>query len=724
MRKFFLFIGAMMLAVTSLQASERVVWSGNQPISWNQSKYTGITQLLVKNFDDLQEGEVIKVYTTPKIASSDVQHQLKHITSDYSWTDITGPTAVNGVVCYTPSSSSILTDIVERGLIITGQGYDLTKITIASANGEATIAKYDSVQISWATGGFQFVTKNYVPVPSFSSVRQNSTIRIYTEPVGSNPNYQLRYLSKDSKRISVTPTLYDNAMVYTVPTEAISDSIRAKGLVITGIHYAVNRISIQDNRVFNMCDGDSTLTWWPYVCYMDKYISDIALNDTIVVTVKSREDGKDIWAQLRVCTENGTVGHYVPFTLYSDPVGDFPKEYKVVVDESFLANLASDNHLYLAGAQAVVSKVELRKKDTFVPTETTIWTANGKGISWNSEIYTGEQFNTKPIWDQPDLVGLENVAVGDILTFHVTAGQDNPTYQIDHKRGDGWSWTKINEDVNTDNAPTTTGAKGYFTYTVSDSTFATIPTRGIVFTGIGYNIDFITRTIPASNLTLNDNVNESTKLSRLQALDGSANITINRTLYKDGYYNTLCLPFDVPTLSGTPLEGATVRAFESAEVVGDMVYVTINDAQSLSAGVPYLVRFEEGEDINAMTFNDVTVTATSGGATESTVMNFNGILQPTELTASEDYLFLGANNTLYWPETDAELKGFRAYFKVNTGAGAPPRGMRACLHEGPVSNPTSVENTFIDCAVEKRIENGQIIIIKDGIQYNILGQRQ
>ena len=727
MRKFFLFIGAMMLAVTSLQASERVVWSGNQPISWSPATFAGLNYYKVQNFNDLQPGETIKIYTKRYFSDWNTQYTLVYLPSGV-WTSISTDDFNNnpsdGIIRYTPSAEKVA-DIASNGLIVSGIGYDLRQVAIASANGEKTIANYDTLKISWANNGtgVQFMTKS--ASVDFSQVSQGSTIKIYTEAADNNPTYALRYIDNTSKWswIPASHSFANDVMSYKVPTRAISDSIRNRGIVLTGNKYAINRIAVESTRDVILWEGEEVFTTWGGKCEMKDYKGFISEGDSIYVLVSDTDRYVSSSPQVQVRWDpSSTAKRFVTFQCKKAET--FPREYGMLVADTMVNQMAETNRLYINGIGVTVNRVRLRKAANDAQ-ETTVWTAKGKAISWEEApqlTYAGVQFDT---WaETTPNIDLTSVQAGDVFTVHVTAGKDNPSYQVNHKRGTEWTWTRIDEDFNTTNAPITAGAKGYFTYTVSDSTAATIPDRGIVFTGIGYNIDFITRTIPASNLTLNDNVDESTKLIRLQALGGPANITINRTLYKDSYYNTLCLPFDVPTLTGTPLEGATVRAFESAEVVGDMVYVTINDAQSLSAGVPYLVRFEEGEDINAMTFNDVTVTATSGGATESTVMNFNGILRPTELTASEEYLFLGANNTLYWPEASAELKGFRAYFKVNTGAGAPPRGMRACLHEGPVSNPTSIENTFIDSAVEKRIENGQIIIIKDGIQYNILGQRQ
>ena len=53
-----------------------------------------------------------------------------------------------------------------------------------------------------------------------------------------------------------------------------------------------------------------------------------------------------------------------------------------------------------------------------------------------------------------------------------------------------------------------------------------------------------------------------------------ANVTLTgRTLYKDGAWNTICLPFDV-TIAGSPLAGATARPLTSASIEGTTLTLT------------------------------------------------------------------------------------------------------------------------------------------------------
>lgn len=206
----------------------------------------------------------------------------------------------------------------------------------------------------------------------------------------------------------------------------------------------------------------------------------------------------------------------------------------------------------------------------------------------------------------------------------------------------------------------------------------------------------------------------------------TVDFTINRTLYCDGYYNTLCLPFNLASLDGTPLEDATVMEYAGAEISGtgsDLTLdVTIEPVTSIEAGKPYLVSFPSGSDITSMTFRGVTISTTTPQTIESAGLNMVGILAPTPLDDAENMLFLGANNTLYWSDNSNPLKGFRAYFEISGGSSAPIRHGMAARIVQKTDVTTAAETVTRNADVQKHIINGQLIIIRDGIQYNALGQ--
>lgn len=79
-------------------------------------------------------------------------------------------------------------------------------------------------------------------------------------------------------------------------------------------------------------------------------------------------------------------------------------------------------------------------------------------------------------------------------------------------------------------------------------------------------------------------------------------VTISgRTFYRDGSVTTLCLPFELKSLDGTPLEGATLRTLQSASYDGTNKKLTLHfggSFTSLEAGKPYLVKWDTPQETN------------------------------------------------------------------------------------------------------------------------------
>ena len=225
------------------------------------------------------------------------------------------------------------------------------------------------------------------------------------------------------------------------------------------------------------------------------------------------------------------------------------------------------------------------------------------------------------------------------------------------------------------------------------------------------------------NLTFADTDNSEA----LSAANGKrANVTINRTIYCDGDYNTLCLPFSLATLTGTPLEDATVYAYKYAVLEPDELQVRIYETENgIQAGVPYLLKISAESNITSMTFSDVTITAAEGKTIgKDEAVEFIGILKPQAFTADDETtLFVSTENNLAWASVSASLKSFRAFFKRTASAPAPLRpGMRAriVVQEEVVTGVDETQGNGVQCI--KLIENEQLVIIRNGVKYNVQGQ--
>ena len=213
-------------------------------------------------------------------------------------------------------------------------------------------------------------------------------------------------------------------------------------------------------------------------------------------------------------------------------------------------------------------------------------------------------------------------------------------------------------------------------------------------------------------------------------------IDINRTLYRDGAFNTLCLPFDMDAaaIAASPLTGCELYEFVSASKVGDDLNIVISETDAIDAGVPYLIRWANTGDIipKPLTFTDVYIKRNTGltvGNPED--IRFVGIIGQHQLPLDDhNNLFVGAANTLYWPDnTDSKMNGFRAYFAIphETPSGAPlRRGMPARLVERE-DIPSAIEQAELPeqgKAVFKILsKDGQLRIVRDGKVYDLTGKR-
>ena len=226
------------------------------------------------------------------------------------------------------------------------------------------------------------------------------------------------------------------------------------------------------------------------------------------------------------------------------------------------------------------------------------------------------------------------------------------------------------------------------------------------------------------NITLADNVDNSATLAA--HLGETVDVTIGRTLFCDGDFNTICLPFDLPTLAGTPLADGELWAFKYANVENGELLVRIVEAESIEAGKPYLIAFPNGADIENPLFKNVTITRSAGVAVGDEVQ-FIGILKPEAFTTSGDdvkkKLFVAENGYLAWAGVDHSLKSFRAYFLTNenVGGNSVPAGMPARIVRG-TQVATGCETINADGKAVKMLENNQVVIIRNGVKYTVQGQ--
>ncbi len=173
--------------------------------------------------------------------------------------------------------------------------------------------------------------------------------------------------------------------------------------------------------------------------------------------------------------------------------------------------------------------------------------------------------------------------------------------------------------------------------------------------------DIVMLSNDVDNASVLTTYNDQTKTVRLSG----------RTLYKDGYWNTICLPFDL-TIKGSVLDGATVKELDTSntKLSGSELTLKFTKVTSITAGKPYIIKWDSGTNLVNPEFSGVTISNTAAQTITSTdsKVNFVGSYAPFDITDEniDDILYIGSANKIGYAKSERKLKTCRAHFSVPT----------------------------------------------------------
>ena len=248
----------------------------------------------------------------------------------------------------------------------------------------------------------------------------------------------------------------------------------------------------------------------------------------------------------------------------------------------------------------------------------------------------------------------------------------------------------------------------------------------------GY-ITNIAATAAEGYLILNDNKTDDGSIAAADydetTHDVKYNILIKRS-FEAGRYYTFCVPFDLSdgwlkTQFGAEYE---LWRMESAEQNDDvinlnfekLVYDGANYNFEPGAGIPFLLK--PSVTVENPVINDKKVrNYTYNNVKHFTAADFVGTFYKDEIPAGVNNLYLQNNNLYYSESNNTPIKGTRAWIRLNQSSSAPARA-RIVLGEQVATDINLVNGELVNGTV-KTIENGQVIIIRDGIRYNVMGAK-
>jgi uncharacterized repeat protein (TIGR02543 family) len=192
----------------------------------------------------------------------------------------------------------------------------------------------------------------------------------------------------------------------------------------------------------------------------------------------------------------------------------------------------------------------------------------------------------------------------------------------------------------------------------------------------------------------------------------------------NGEYGTICLPYASSNYTGAEFyeiaymeleaDGTTPRGIWLDQVAADA---------TLEAGKPYIFKgtstlltvYYEGDEVLDPIAGTAGLTGTFTGITDDSVLEGN---------------YMIADNKFWLCEAGCWLNANRAYIDYDiihantTPTSKIPGRRRVCMGSAGENTATGTEGAVTpNVEVIKRIENGQVIIIRDGVKYNLQGVR-
>ena len=202
----------------------------------------------------------------------------------------------------------------------------------------------------------------------------------------------------------------------------------------------------------------------------------------------------------------------------------------------------------------------------------------------------------------------------------------------------------------------------------------------------------------------------------------TTDVQVNRA-FAAGKLYTISLPFALDAEQVKEIFGTGTIIYEFAKVTkeSEVVKLYFQTVSAIAAATPYLIKptqdvaagfIVENAVINT-TPNNISFTA---GATTITMKPILSAATDAKTNGSTEY-WLAENTWLY--NNVNTIQSLRALFEITTVSGMPPR-CRVALGE---NDETGIEDIITTNAPTKVIENGQLIIIRDGEKFNTIGQK-
>lgn len=232
-----------------------------------------------------------------------------------------------------------------------------------------------------------------------------------------------------------------------------------------------------------------------------------------------------------------------------------------------------------------------------------------------------------------------------------------------------------------------------------------------------------TNTAPRTMVGINDQ--EEGQTTRLEAYTSPVDVVIARA-FTDEYWQTITLPFTLNAAQITEIFGAGTQVLKLAKAgvapdqAMELGFTTVTGIQ---ASTPYLIM--PAQTVGAGTIVRNVTLNTNAQTVKVSNVTMHPLLDKVtyDYTTDDVLFFVGSNNYLHYKANNNEILGLRAYFTFEGITEYPQAAQvraRVVFNE---NEATGLDNLTTEDAPIKIMQNGQLIIIRDGVKYNLQGQK-
>ena len=474
----------------------------------------------------------------------------------------------------------------------------------------------------------------------------------------------------DFTSTGVTATKTDDSTVsFTMPNKAVSLSITRKS--VTYMHNVSGEQTTEDFTILND-DGTTDYPGGTYVVCGNvtlKHGISFGGTSTIIVTDGSRLSFKNTESIPIEKAINATGNLYIR--------GQQGRTGRIDTDMTYMPHGMVNyiNYVYCiyATGDIIVNDCVLDFSYAYV---IGIWSMGGlnvKGISSEGKVtidnaifsaFNGEMGANDKVSDAPIHAGQDITITGSQVKaknkssgYSIVSGPENKVY-VSWRRG-----TDTIEIGNQESIVNITGNKYFYNGTN-------------LITGLINNNSLVNNKTLVPAIDLWDG---GSNTSRIDPIDGQT-LTVmldDRTLYKDGHWNTLSLPFNLtddeigrsPLADGTIMELDTEGTYDghSTGLDGNVLYLYFKEANAIVAGKPYIISWTEGSNLVEPVFRDVTLSKAGPMPVTFSGGQFVGNYDEIRVGEGDEwrYIYLGAGSILGYSSVGKTLGNFRAHFEMS-----------------------------------------------------------